>query len=499
VKAFVGALASIAAILASFLATYALTQRFSAGPSIAVLSAVLALTLSRPVKRERSPWLTAATLPIVAIAAALVALLLQSLPVLGAVLFVAAIVASVWLRQYGERAAAIGSLIALPFVVMLISPVRPSASGGPIVGLALVVAAGLIAIVSVEIVRFVVARAGLAPPEPPREAMRAQPRPAKDGEMNVSTRMALQMGVALTAAFVAGFVLFPQHWGWSVLTAFIVCSGARGRGDAAYKGLLRLGGALGGTVAAAVLAHVVLPNGAATACAIFAALFLGLWLRERNYAYWALCITLVLALLQRTDTEGIALLVGRLEGILIGALCAVGATWFVYPIRTESVVRRRLADLLGALEELLAGGEIPAEERARKLAIVEHRAAEMNAVAPPVELHRRIFARTADEHPAAWIALAREALAHARERVASHPDDNHEPARRAIRFSRRSIGRRLTAGELEAVGNAPISVSLRRVRETLARAPVSANAASEHLLEGASAPFDAVSQPPQHS
>jgi uncharacterized membrane protein YccC len=38
--------------------------------------------------------------------------------------------------------------------------------------------------------------------------------------------MALQMAVALSAAFAAGFLVFPDHWGWCVLTAFIVCSGA---------------------------------------------------------------------------------------------------------------------------------------------------------------------------------------------------------------------------------------------------------------------------------
>ena len=34
-----------------------------------------------------------------------------------------------------------------------------------------------------------------------------------------------------------------------------------------------------------------------------------------------------------------------------GALCAVAATWFVYPIRTEAVVRRRVADVLAALSK----------------------------------------------------------------------------------------------------------------------------------------------------
>lgn len=467
------ALAGIAALIASFLTMYAIGGRVGAGPSTAILSAVLALTLwRREGASRRSPWLTLVMLPLLAVSAAFAGEVLVTIPALGAVLFVAAIFVSVWLRQYGERTAEIGSLIALPFVVMLIVPVRPNAPGGPLVNLALVVCAGLLAYGWVAVVRFAAVRIGLTQRGGATRMPRSEPRAAAAGALSVSTRMALQMAVALAAAFAIGFWVFPQHWGWVVLTAFIVCSGARGRGDAAYKGLLRLGGALAGTLGAAVVQHVALPNGIATACAIFAALFLGMWLRERNYAYWAVCITLVLALLQRTESApGIALLVGRLEGICIGALCAVGATWFVYPIKTEAVIRRRVADVLAALDELFPDGPETADERAQKLALLEHRVAEMDRVAPPVELHRRVFARGGAEHPAAWIAIVRELIAHARDRVEGGKGDGDASARRAIRFSRRSIGRRLTPQELEAAGDAPVTTSLQRLRDTLKTTP----------------------------
>ena len=327
------ALAGIAAVLASFLTMYAIGAGVSAGPSAAIVAAVLALTLwRRASSTHASPWLTLAMLASIAVAAALVGRLLATHPVLGAAVFVVAIAASIWLRQYGRRAAEIGSLIALPFVVMLIAPVRPDALGGPWVDLALVVCAGAAAFGWTTVVRLVSTRLGLMRAEVPSPLSRDAP--ASRSGLNVSVRMALQMAVALTAAFAIGFWAFPMHWGWVVLTAFIVCSGARGRGDAAYKGLLRLVGALAGTIGAAVLAHVALPNGVAAAAAIFAALFLGMWLRERSYAYWAACVTLALALLQHLEGEqAMALLLGRIEGIFVGAVCAVAATWFVYPFR----------------------------------------------------------------------------------------------------------------------------------------------------------------------
>jgi hypothetical protein len=468
------ALAGFAAVLASFLTMEAIGSRAGAGSSAAILAAVLALTLAR---RERNPqvpaWLNLAVLPLVGIASAFVGRLLLSVPLLGAALFVAALFVSVWLRRFGARASAIGALIALPFVTILIVPVRLHAPGGELVDLALIVCAGAVAIAWTAIARFAFERFGFATGPSPDRTVPVAPRAPSGGGLSASTRMALQMAVALAAAFAIGFVFFREHWGWLVLTAFIVCSGARGRGDAAYKGLLRLGGALAGTVVAAALQDVALPNGTATACAIFAALFLGMWLRERNYAYWAACITLVLALLARTESApGLALLLVRLEAIFAGALCAVGATWFVYPIRTESVIRRRVADVLAALDELFQDAAAPPEERARKLAVVDHRAAAMNGVAPPVELHRRLFASDVTEHPAVWVAVVRDLLHHARERIERGPNDGHKPVLGAIRHARRAIGRRLSPEEEAALGDAPIHASLHRLGETLARREV---------------------------
>jgi hypothetical protein len=464
-EAFVG----IAAVIASFLTMYAVGVRLHTGPTAAIMSAVLALTLARrPRTAHASPWLTAATLPLVAVASAFVGHLLVSVPVLGALLFIAALFVSVWLRQFGARAAALGTVIAQPFHGILIVPIRPNAPGGPWVNLALVVCAGLVALGWIAVVRFLASRGGWQATKA-AQGRGPEPRPSKAGGPSVTTRMAVQMAVALGAAFAIGLLFFRDHWGWIVITAFIVCSGARGRGDAAYKGLMRLGGALAGTVGAALIQIAAIPSGTATAVAIFAALFVAMALRERNYAYWAGCITLVLALLQRTEgAPALSLLVVRLEGIFIGALCGVLATWFVYPIRTESVVRRRVAEVLAALDDLFHEGHWSANERSAKLAVVEHRVAEMDRAAPPVELHLRVFARGAEEHPASWIAVVRELVAHARIRVRAGAHDDHESTRRAIRHSRRSVGRRLTPEELAAAGNAPVTASLRRLRETLA-------------------------------
>jgi uncharacterized membrane protein YccC len=156
-----------------------------------------------------------------------------------------------------------------------------------------------------------------------------------------NTRMALQMLVALALAFAIGMPLFHLRWPWVVLSAFIVCSGAVGRDEAVRKGAQRIAGAIGGALLASGLAHVVMPP-VLSAVAIFAVLFVGMWLRDWNYAAWAACTTLIFALLQGGEgTSPLQLFGTRVLCIAIGALCAVAAVTFVVPFSREALERRR--------------------------------------------------------------------------------------------------------------------------------------------------------------
>ena len=204
--------------------------------------------------------------------------------------------------------------------------------------------------------------------------------------MTSSSKMALQMLVALALAFAIGMPLFHEHWAWVVLSAFIVCSGAIGRGDAIYKGALRVAGAIAGTFAAAAMNRIGLPGGTTAGIIIFAVLFLGMWLRQINYAYWAACATVIFALLQGTGgAPPFSLFVLRVGCIVIGALCAIAATWFVFPIRTEQVVRRRVADALAAMRDVVKG---EAEHD------LDHHVAQLDRIAPSALRHRTLIRDT---------------------------------------------------------------------------------------------------------
>jgi len=431
----------MAAVLAAFLIVYGACAALRVDPSAAVLAAVLTLTLARGGERPTLSTTLARliALPLVAVAAGAVGWVLHASPWIGAALFCGGMFLSIWLRKFGERASTIGRTIALPLVAILVVPVHVVSGRGPLVDLVLVMAAGVVAVACSS----AAARFG-----EPSHALRFAPqRPAGDGALPVSTRMALQMLVALAASFAIGLTLLPAHWPWIVLTAFIVCSGAVGRGDALYKGLQRLAGAVGGTIVAALIPHVAMPTPAVAAAVIFAILFLGMWLRTVSYAYWAACATLLFALLQPPQSvAGLALFGSRLECILIGAMCAVLAAWFVYPIQTESIVRLRLATALAALSDLL--GSRPADpDRRDKRARFEHHARQLDRAAPPVVLHRR-FVRPEDraEHPATWIETARALFAHGRSLADGAATADPDRAKRAIGAARLAIRERAGIG-----------------------------------------------------
>jgi hypothetical protein len=434
------AVLTIVATIAAFCTVYAISKPFQAGPNAAILSAVLALTRGRRrTSSDHSPWMKLATFPIVAVGVSAIGWLLHNAFVVGAAVFITAMSFSIWSRQFGETMRRIGSIAALPLVAVLIAPVPPHAPGGRLINLFLVIVAGVTAYAWLIALAEIAKRAGAVVGAPAQFTMGAVESQRKKGTLSPHTRMAIQMAVALTAAFVMGRIFFAQHWGWVVLTAFIVCSGSVSRGDAIYKGFLRLAGATAGTLAAAFVQYIYAPQGPAAAALIFGVLFVGLWLRELNYAWWAACITLVIAVLQSTSGgTGASLLHLRLLEILVGALCGAGATWFVLPIPTEALVRRRIADALLALDEFASTEAVSAEDRQIKLQIFQQHIVRLDGVAPSVEFHRHVmFQHRNTNHPSTWIRLMKRCAY----RIDAF-DGSQKDLVRAVRHARKTLGQR---------------------------------------------------------
>lgn len=397
-RALAEALATLLAAIATLLCVLAITP----DPGPCILAVVLCIALSRSqLDRDRRGRIEAVfVLPVVGLAATGIGLLLHRFPVAGAAVFTLGMFASIWLRRFGPMARRIGSLIALPFVTLLTVPYIPARHPGAIPAALLPVVTALLALLWVNLAHALAQRLRLLPP-----VVLPAPVPAPPAESSLrpiaSTRMAVQMAVALLLSFAVGYVFFPQHWSWVVLTAFIVNSGNRGRLDVVHKSILRVLGAAAGTMVALLLGVHLGVHGDVAVVLILAAVFLGIWLRPMGYAWWALFVTVALALLQ--DFVGATaprMLWPRLEEIAVGAVIGVAAAWFVLPIHSTAALRRRIADALAALAAAL--------DRQQPTRTPDAYFAALHAVeqvAPAFRATRHLANRIRPERAADWIDL----------------------------------------------------------------------------------------------
>lgn len=291
-------------------------------------------------------------LPMSAAGAAELSTLIVRCPDPADVLFILGAAGSIWVRRFGPRATRAGTLAVVPLIAVLVNgqSVAPA-------GLARTAWSALIALIAAAwgaLALWTAERTGFVAGSASREGLAAAAAATRRPGLPASTRMALQMAVALGCAFAVGRALWPDHWAWVVLTAFIVCSGARGRGDVLLKGVRRAGGAALGTLVAALAAGAFGPRSDLCVVLIFTVLALATWLRELSYAYWAGCVTAMLSLLYDWFGQSSGdLLLTRLAGIGLGALLGVASSWLVLPVRTGEVVRARTAAAVAALGELL--------------------------------------------------------------------------------------------------------------------------------------------------
>jgi len=358
------------ATLGSFFSAWLIEHLAHLHTDLVVSAVVLGLTLGRVHRAPgaSSGLLALAVVPVATAGASVVGTLMGRHVVVGDSLFALALTAAIWVRRFGPVYTRAGTLATVPFIAQLVTPAPPVLRPSHVMWSA---AVAVVAVVWVLLAQLVGRALRLLPrpappaaaPSPKSSAVARQNARPRVSRISVSDRMALQMGLGLGLAFVLGHLIFGVHWPWMVLTAYIVASGNRGRGDVVYKGGLRIAGAVVGTVAATLMANTFSAGDKWAVVAIFAALAVATWLRDLNYAYWAGGVTAALAFLYGYFGEtGSGLLHTRLEGILGGAAVAIAAAWVVLPIKTSSVLRRRMADALGELSDH-GGAQSPSEHR----------------------------------------------------------------------------------------------------------------------------------------
>ena len=323
-----------------------------------ILAVMLAVSLPRAVAAVQPRyWLGSALGLLVSTVLAGVASVLVVMDgrprIAGAIVFAVLAGVTVWLRRFRAPGRAVGLMAGLPLMAVLVAPM-PSHMSWSVTVWVLVSAvvaglwAGAIAFLSVRVVAGDRPRPGGSAPE-------SGTRPSKSAKPRVlsSTRMALQQTVAVGLAFLAAQWVDASHVVWPVLTALIVLSNNRGRGDVLWKGAQRLVGALIGTAAATAVVGLWPAGDVRAIVVVFALIALAAALRPFGYVYWAACVTAGLAFLYGyLGQGGMGMLSHRLIGIVVGGVIAIVVAWFLLPVRTIDVVRSRIAAVRRAMSDV---------------------------------------------------------------------------------------------------------------------------------------------------
>ncbi|MDD7921379.1 FUSC family protein [Actinomycetospora callitridis] len=179
------------------------------------------------------------------------------------------------------------------------------------------------------------------------------PRPA--GGIAVTTRQAVQVGVAATLAIVVSESIAPQRWYWAVIAAFVVFAGTNSRGDLLTRGWGRVVGTIGGVVAGMGLAALVGDNQVLSLVLLFVGVFLALYLVRISPAMLAFWITAVLALVYGLIGQfSVEVLLLRIEETAIGAAASVVAAFLVLPRGTRAAFGEAVSELVDAIDQVLA-------------------------------------------------------------------------------------------------------------------------------------------------
>ena len=171
---------------------------------------------------------------------------------------------------------------------------------------------------------------------------------------NPAVRAALQITIASAIAMIFGLLLSRERWFWSVLTAFLVFTNTKSRGDTAIRAIQRSAGTLLGVVIGLAVATLLVGHVVGTVVLASLTVFLAFYYLQVSYAVMSFFVTITLCLVYGLIGQlTVDLLTLRLEETLIGALASTFAAFVVLPASTRDVLDQSLARWYGVLRQLL--------------------------------------------------------------------------------------------------------------------------------------------------
>ena len=204
-----------------------------------------------------------------------------------------------------------------------------------------------------------------APPKqrPPAKAPRAQQKLGTTSHRSWRTwslwsRMALQVMIATSVASAIGMVISKEHWYWAALTAFLVFIGVQSRAGILTRAFRRVVGTVIGIVIGAGVVYLAGDTTAVLLIFAMLAVFGMLYFGPLNYAYMAVCVTVMLVMVYRMlGILDLQLLELRVFETLTGAGCGVLVAYLVLSQSSHSEITAQVRSYFTKLQALLASAK----------------------------------------------------------------------------------------------------------------------------------------------
>lgn len=229
-------------------------------------------------------------------------------------------------------------------------------------------------------------------------ANKAAPSPLARTGLHPATRQAIQITVASVIAMAVGYLVSAERWYWAVITAFVIFTRTRTRGDTLQRAWARVLGTVLGVMAGMVLARAVNGHPAAELVIIFACVFFGFYLIQISYAWMVFWFTTLLSVLYGLlGRSSPGLLLVRIEETLIGAVIGALIAHVLFPERTTALIQSSARQVLDAVCEYLEEAVVkrtPETDSARLLdsaRVLDARLRDLRAAAQPLTGRLRHF------------------------------------------------------------------------------------------------------------
>ncbi|PYE44684.1 putative membrane protein YccC [Rhizobium sp. PP-F2F-G20b] len=202
-----------------------------------------------------------------------------------------------------------------------------------------------------------------------------------------AVRTAIQITHASALAMVFGLMLSRERWFWAVLSAFLVFTNTRSRGDTAMRAVQRSIGTLFGIAVGLVAASLLQTMTPVVLILAAVCVFLAFYLLAVSYAAMTFFVSIVLALVYSLiGSLTPEVLILRLEETVIGSLAGLAVAFLVFPARTETLAGEALQRWCAALRRLLTDA---AEGRSgfdliHRSQVLERAYAELSSVVRPL-------------------------------------------------------------------------------------------------------------------